>query len=442
MVSSKKECTCCCEVMNTTTKKEIICNFCSYSICYKCFCKYIIESANEGHCCNCRHVLTKKYIKSVTTDTFYKKYINRQIELYIEREKSFLPQTQQIAVRYKRMNELKNEINKLTKEKREIKKKFDDVDYKIKILQKEVNDFSYKEKPKSTGTLFVKCPVDNCNGFVFREADNIVKCSLCHTHLCINCHEIKTGNIDKNHKCNPDDVKTIKAMEKDTKTCPSCATKIYKISGCDQMFCTTCHIAFSWDTKKIEKGVIHNPHYYEWQRSMNNGVAPRVPGDVVNERGRLPSIRDIYDMMCMEKQEFKKYAECHRSIGHINHVAPLTYQTNDIDNSDLRVKYLVNEIDDAKWRRMLKIRQKKIETNREIIEVLNTYTTTMTDIFNVFYSNTSAKFCLEEQAIALKKYINEELRDIYKNTKIKSVPSISDDWDLILAGRHSDNTVV
>ena len=59
------------------------------------------------------------------------------------------------------------------------------------------------------------------------------------------------------------------------------------LSNCDQMYCTQCQTAFSWRTGKIETGTIHNPHYYEFQRKMNGGVAPRVAGD--NPCGGLPN---------------------------------------------------------------------------------------------------------------------------------------------------------
>ena len=47
------------------------------------------------------------------------------------------------------------------------------------------------------------------------------------------------------------------------------------------MFCTACNdCAFDWVTGRIET-VIHNPHYYEFQRQRNAGQAPRVAGDIL-----------------------------------------------------------------------------------------------------------------------------------------------------------------
>ena len=67
-------------------------------------------------------------------------------------------------------------------------------------------------------------------------------------------------------------------LRKETKNCPVCAATIYKISGCYQMFCTQCKIAFSWKTGEIEKGVIHNPHFYQYQREAGQNI--RNPQEV------------------------------------------------------------------------------------------------------------------------------------------------------------------
>ena len=63
---------------------------------------------------------------------------------------------------------------------------------------------------------------------------------------------MKGAKRDCEHTCNPDLVETAKLLAKDTKSCPTCQTKIFKIDGCDQMWCTQCHTAFSWKTGAIQ----------------------------------------------------------------------------------------------------------------------------------------------------------------------------------------------
>ena len=72
-----------------------------------------------------------------------------------------------------------------------------------------------------------------------------------------------------------------KLIKQETKPCPTCGVRIYKISGCDQIWCVECKVAFSWKTGIIDKGVIHNPHFYEHMKNNNNGIAPRNPHDEV-----------------------------------------------------------------------------------------------------------------------------------------------------------------
>jgi hypothetical protein len=146
--------------------------------------------------------------------------------------------------------------------------KMDEIVAKIDTLRIELNE----KAPAAEKAQFVrKCADPECNGFVSSRW----KCGLCEKWTCSDCHEIKS---DDDHKCDPDTLATAKLLSKDTKGCPKCQTMIYKIDGCDQMWCTQCHTAFSWKTGQIETK-IHNPHYYQWRR-QNGGLA-REPGDIV-----------------------------------------------------------------------------------------------------------------------------------------------------------------
>ena len=88
-------------------------------------------------------------------------------------------------------------------------------------------------------------------------------------------------------------IESANLIKKETRPCPQCAVPIYKISGCDQMWCTQCQIAFSWNTGKVVVGgTIHNPHYFQFMR--NGGVigAERNPDDVVC--GGIPNMYHMH----------------------------------------------------------------------------------------------------------------------------------------------------
>ena len=70
-------------------------------------------------------------------------------------------------------------------------------------------------------------------------------------------------------------------------------------------------------------------------------------------------------------------------INHINIVELAYFPINlgDLDNSGLRVDYLLGKIDEKKWKSKLKAKMKKQEKDREINQVLSMYTQTLSDIF-------------------------------------------------------------
>jgi hypothetical protein len=63
------------------------------------------------------------------------------------------------------------------------------------------------------------------------------------------------------------------------------------------MWCPQCHTAFRWSTGEIERGAIHNPHYYEW---MFGGRAPAaLVAEGANDQvciqnpGQLPRLHNL-----------------------------------------------------------------------------------------------------------------------------------------------------
>jgi hypothetical protein len=189
-------------------------------------------------------------------------------------------------------------------------------------------------------TKFIrKCPHEECKGFLNEE----YFCGLCSNRFCRDCNELLT----EDHTCNPETVKTMKLLNKDSKSCPKCGTVIHKTSGCAQMWCPDCHTAFDWRTGEIVTGRIHNPHYIEFKRK---GGTSREHGDI--PCGGIPTYRELREVGSsndiMNLASYIFYAE--RENMYID-VEP-------VNNLSLRVSYMLNELDEKDFKIFLQRQEK------------------------------------------------------------------------------------
>jgi hypothetical protein len=265
-----------------------------------------------------------------------------------------------------------------------------------------------KRRPKgnSENRAFVRsCPKNNCTGFLSTQW----KCGMCDSNVCKHCHEIKVK--DEEHVCNEDNVKTAELLMKDSKPCPSCSAMIFKIEGCDQMYCVMCHTAFSWNTGMIEKGLIHNPHYYEIQRQLRGGNIPRQPGDI--PCGGAPAISEFFNHLHKvigNGVTEKKLMEKLRLYHHIEAVTLLKYpvvQTEELFR-ELRIQYMIKQISEETFKTKLQRIEKCADKNREISEVYRTYQNVLIDIFRNIMGTNDPKMVEKEfeNIKSLEEYVN------------------------------------
>lgn len=190
--------------------------------------------------------------------------------------------------------------------------------------------------PKEKRAFIMKCPKSTCEGFLSTQ----YKCGLCDVQICAHCHIEKTNEP---HICDPETVETIKQIRKEAKPCPKCAALISKIDGCDQMWCTQCHTAFSWNTGQIETRVIHNPHFFQWMRATGQEV------------GR----RDIPGMACAEVRDFLTTAIHLR----IRKIPTLLLENNYRNLTHIRevvlrgIRHDINTYEEDEWRRRLRVQR-------------------------------------------------------------------------------------
>jgi hypothetical protein len=139
-----------------------------------------------------------------------------------ERELGMMPQTQ-IHVD----NEI--QIENLQKENVNIKSEIKILQDKIESNNNLIYEIKYGKTDKTKRRTFVrKCPNGDCRGFLSSN----LKCSICEKWACGDCREVKGDTRDADHTCNKDTIESIKILEKETKECPKCSYKIYRIEGC------------------------------------------------------------------------------------------------------------------------------------------------------------------------------------------------------------------
>ena len=159
-------------------------------------------------------------------------------------------------------------------------------DEKLLKISKILNDFNEEKvgKRKKNAYLSKNVALKVCRGFL----SSAWKCGLCETWTCPKCFDVLGKEKECGHECDPNNVESAKLIKKETRNCPSCAIPIFKIEGCDQMWCTQCHIAFSWKSGLRVNGVVHNPHFYQWQRAGGGAAPIQTPG--AQACGGLPGL--------------------------------------------------------------------------------------------------------------------------------------------------------
>ena len=298
------DCQICCEQFNKSTRSKTECSKCNLESCKICIRKYLMEQLTDAHCMGCKKGWSREEtIKSIGKSYFNKEYKLHRKELMYETEKSRFPETMPVVEVRVKQNIIKEDIKQIELERDILKEKILRLDLKKRQKRNEL-EISYNggNEEKEKKVFVKKCPVDDCEGFLSTSW----KCGICSTWVCPDCFEIKgktsdeltKQQLDAEHTCDPNSLESAKLIKAETKGCPCCGVPIFKISGCDQMWCTCCKIAFSWRTGLRVNGVIHNPHFYEFQRQGGGAVinAPnaQICGGIPDHRSWNDRLRAIF----------------------------------------------------------------------------------------------------------------------------------------------------
>jgi len=445
------ECPICCEKYNNSTRSMVKCEYsgtCPIEMCKACMRACLMSTPNDAHCFECKKPYTDKYLVTnlsrtwITTD-----YRKHRRELLYQREGiAKLPESMPAAIlKLKKAKEeekiriYRHEILKLREIERELNAKISGCYTSMRMITLGGNG----EKKEEAATFIMPCPADDCRGYL----SSAYKCGLCELYTCSKCFEI-TGHSRTNdlHICKEENVQSADLIRKETKPCPSCGTRIHKIEGCDQMFCTNCKKPWSWNSGKLDvTGRIHNPHYYQWQRELaekQGTEMAREPGDVVC--GGLCEYyvmrSRIFSRCSLINEDMRtNISAIHRFVGHITNVdlVDIRLKVQRLSNyEDLRIEYINKEITQERLAICIYRNDNSRKKYTEYLHVYELLSAVGTDMFRDLTSiseNSGEKFYQEvvhriKEYTELRDYCNELFANISR-TYSQMVPQIDkEDW--------------
>lgn len=492
-MSSTFECGVCME--DRSANEEIECFKCGMKTCQACTKRYLVSSLREAHCMGCQTGWTNKFLlgalpKTWVTGTKDGQYRDSRKKILLEREKARIPDT---MARY--IPIVKEERAKREKGLRSYRKNFEEqvvlYQYRAKLMELEIallspkspddmkrlkteckalrkiitgfripptstigpdtydkmivdheyrNMFGKKKKKASYEVLFVcPCPGNDCKGLIRKKS---LECSICEKVMCSSCRTFK----EDGHVCDPDLVVTVKLLKSDSKPCPKCASPIMKVSGCDQMFCTQCHVAFSWRTGELATGTIHNPHAIEWSkrnggsigRNLNEycGGIPNVKREVLNEVEE-----EFWKQTGFQKPEkkcrsigiFRKFtiSSIIQTVGHTEAILEKYKEPSTMKLEAVRIEYLFGEIDEKEWTQRIFNHERKRQRRVKMVELFNLYRNLATERFQALDKEDIKPKAFMKDMLALRAFINEVIREETLPLGVKNPPQITQEysWD-------------
>ncbi len=404
---SQEDCSVCCE----SIQSPVTCPYCQYLTCVGCQKQYLTSTTKDAHCMSCSKAWDRVTLFKILPRSFVLGDFKRHREnILFEREQGLMPATQPdviiervrrevVSLRRGFIEEAKHNAMALGIRRVVAPPEVYQIDtFYSRFLEK------HRGQEKKKKKLIRKCPSIGCKGFL----NSKWHCELCSKDICKSCNEEKVSG----HECDPATVETVKLIRSDTKGCPTCGTLIYRSAGCPQMWCIECHTTFDWNTGEIEKGVIHNPHYYEYVRQHGSLGRNPCDGNFLPALHRLPNHDPAWKF--------------HRLICHIRCDRHFVQRHDQEDpNKRNRIEYMLGAISEDQFKYRIQCNEKAREKQKSIRDILEMFVNVGTDILNTCATNQDVQ-AFDEQYKWIFDYANtalDNIRSLYRTM----VPRITDD---------------
>lgn len=478
--ATDNQCSVCTEQYNRQSRRDVRCPGCSHRCCAVCIEKYLDISNNHPQCMQCHRPWNNQFVIEMFGNASARRIAQTKKNNMFQMQKSLFPHTQAYIRLVTRSDEMTAEIKDLKNTIKTIKDQIEELNIRqyqlhvqkhyierdflryfqnrgnMEMIDDVINDsldnlvyddgeeepdnsteHTTTEASTSSNTNVVSntqqqqlqqtyvqpCGKPDCKGFVSSKGI----CGLCKTTYCRKC--MKEQSQD-DHVCDKNDVLSVEAIKKDSKQCPNCNTMIHRISGCPDMFCTSCFTAFNWNNLRIDRNGNSNPLYYRWIRE-GSGVDFRRGGgdDFPNNCEALHFrhvIRSTNYVNILSKQIKTAIENALQSLHHTEQEAWRHYQSmfnnrvsSNFETATLqaRAKFMMNESSEENFKTQLMRINKAKEFNDNIEQSRNLVIGYRNDMMqHIVYSNSFDPLKTLQEYYKFASYMNEcheHLRNVF-----------------------------
>lgn len=443
-MAERFDCNVCADTLPAS--KRLACPSCQFDVCAGCQKTY-----GEGTCMNCRMRFTRVFLVQHLGVTFVNGPLKKKEQArLLEREKALLFESQPLVEweRLRRHADAQKRFNVYIRvpPKPRPGEAFVMADH-LPAASSSAAASAPAAPSRQSASVF-PCPYSDCRGFASGG-----ECGICHRSVCTECRE----SLAPGHQCNPDVLKSVQAILADSRPCPRCRTLIHRISGCNHMHCLNCGIHWDWQTGKA----LHqstNGHYFQHAMLVARDIAAAVPMldnvEYADAPARAPrptpprapqpqpilncDEQDImHDSVLMMPTDAVMANALYKAPSTVRALKQSMFNEREIDVkaddalAQLRVQYLLQEVDEAKWMSRIYVIEKARQRERLIADILALYLRTIRDLQYIYHVD-QCTARIKEQLAPFLVLINDSLRlvsDEYGGT----CPTFNTDVDNIRA---------
>jgi hypothetical protein len=377
----KDDCQICSETFTLAVRKKVVCH-CEFEACRVCCRHYILDSINEAKCMKCGIFWSVDFmIENFTSKFYHDEYRKHQEGLIFDREKAHFNEDY-TRIEIIKKAEIYNEvIEDIQKEENLLRVEHNSIMRELYNKKSEniINrdnclngiDVDTEGASEDKNKYYGSCPNTECRGVI----NSSWKCAICDQKVCKSCKVKLSDDKDaiKLHACDPNTLETIALIKKECRKCPKCKVDIYKISGCNQMWCTKCAVAFCWRTGEIFTKNIHNPHYFDWMGGNQPNI--NICGD---DNVKITSSLTYHRISEHDgyKNFWKEFIHMFTDVRY-NQIRTYNERARVHNNQPSRIKYLMNHIDEEQLKRELFLIYKNGNKARDITQILESFVTSV-----------------------------------------------------------------